>query len=68
MMLPGVTALQFAIVALVTGSFSVMGAGFQLLFSSIGGGLIGYLIVWLKRRIIRFIEKKYLPKMSLFIC
>ncbi|KIL82917.1 sodium:proton antiporter [Enterococcus gallinarum] len=53
----GVTALQFAIVALVTGSFSVMGAGFQLLFSSIGGGLIGYLIVWLKRRIIRFIEK-----------
>ena len=28
----GVTALQFAIVALVTGSFSVMGAGFQLLF------------------------------------
>ena len=44
----GVTALQFAIVALVTGSFSVMGAGFQLLFSSIGGGLIGYLIVWLK--------------------
>ena len=62
----GVTALQFAIVALVTGSFSVMGLAFNC-FSSIGGGLIGYLIVWLKRRIIRFIEK-YLPKMSLFIC
>jgi NhaP-type Na+/H+ or K+/H+ antiporter len=53
----GVTALQFAIIALATGSFSVMNAGFQLLFSSLGGGLIGYLIVWGKRRIIRFIEK-----------
>ncbi len=53
----GVTALQFAIVALTTGSFSAANAGFQLLFSSIGGGLVGYLIVWLKRRILRFIEK-----------
>ncbi len=53
----GVTALQFAIVALTTGGFSAANAGFQLLFSSIGGGLIGYLIVWLKRRILRFIEK-----------
>lgn len=53
----GVTAFQFALAALITGSFSAIHAGFTLVFSSIGGAVVGFLLVWVKRKIINLIEK-----------
>jgi CPA1 family monovalent cation:H+ antiporter len=53
----GVTAFQFALAALITGSFSLAGASFQLVFSSIGGVVLGFVIVWIKRQIIKIIER-----------
>ncbi|OTP12142.1 Na+/H+ antiporter [Enterococcus sp. 10A9_DIV0425] len=53
----GVTAFQFALAALITGSFSALNAGISLIFSSIGGALVGFLLVWLKRKVINLIEK-----------
>ncbi len=53
----GVTAFQFALGALITGSFSAVNAGVSLVVSSIGGALIGFLLVWFKQKIIHLIEK-----------
>ncbi|WP_165005875.1 MULTISPECIES: sodium:proton antiporter [unclassified Enterococcus] len=53
----GVTAFQFALGALITGTFSAVNAGFTLVISSIGGALIGFLLVWLKQKVIDLIEK-----------
>lgn len=53
----GVTAFQFALAALITGSFSAVNAGFTLVFSSIGGAVVGFLLVWVKRKVINLIEK-----------
>ena len=53
----GVTAFQFALGALITGSFSAVNAGMSLVVSSIGGALIGFLLVWFKQKIIHLIEK-----------
>lgn len=52
----GVTAFQFAVLALLSGSFSPVNAGITLLFSSIGGAAVGFIVVWLKRKIIEWIE------------
>ena len=52
-----VTAFQFALGALITGSFSAVNAGMSLVVSSIGGALIGFLLVWFKQKIIHLIEK-----------
>lgn len=53
----GVTAFQFAIAALTTGTFSAVNAGVSLVFSSIGGAVVGILLVWVKRSVIGMIEK-----------
>ncbi|KAF1304800.1 cation:proton antiporter [Enterococcus sp. JM9B] len=53
----GVTAFQFAVAALVSGTFSWSSAGFQLFMASVGGGLMGFLVVWVKRKIIQLIEQ-----------
>ncbi|ONN42958.1 cation:proton antiporter [Enterococcus mundtii] len=53
----GVTAFQFALAALITGTFSAVNAGVTLILSSIGGAVVGFLLVWVKRKIIGLIEK-----------
>lgn len=53
----GVTAFQFALAALITGSFSAVNAGVSLVISSLGGALVGFLLVWVKRKVISMIEK-----------
>lgn len=63
----GVTALQFAILALVTGSFSLGNASLILIYSSIGGAIIGYFLVWLKRRINDYIEKISAQDVSVYL-
>lgn len=63
----GVTALQFAILALTTGSFSFANAGFSLIFASVGGGVIGFLIVLVKRRILSFIERASAQDVTMYL-
>ena len=53
----GVTAFQFAVAALLTGTFSVVNASVTLFLSSIGGALVGLVVVWIKNRILHFIEQ-----------
>lgn len=53
----GVTAFQFALAALLTGSFSIADAGISLVVSSIGGALIGALLVMIKRQVVLILEK-----------
>ncbi|EOT42827.1 cation:proton antiporter [Enterococcus dispar] len=53
----GVTAFQFATIALITGSFSVWQGSWRLLFASLGGAFVGIVVVWGKRRLMRLIEQ-----------
>lgn len=53
----GVTAFQFALAALLTGSFSWLHASWTLLFSSVGGAAVGVILVLLKRQIVHLLEK-----------
>ncbi|MGM0182039.1 Na+/H+ antiporter [Enterococcus sp. AZ150] len=53
----GVTAFQFAVAALVTGAFSLVNASFSLLLSSVIGAVAGFVVVWIKNRIIKLIER-----------
>ncbi|MCB5953221.1 sodium:proton antiporter [Enterococcus sp. BWT-B8] len=53
----GVTAFQFALGALITGSFSLLEASETLLFSSLFGALIGFLLVWMKNKVVELIER-----------
>ncbi|MFV0560881.1 MAG: cation:proton antiporter [Enterococcus sp.] len=53
----GVTAFQFALAALITGTFSILNAGVSLVFASIGGAVVGFVLVWIKRRLIGMIER-----------
>ncbi|KAF1298168.1 sodium:proton antiporter [Enterococcus sp. JM4C] len=53
----GVTAFQFAVAALLTGSFSAFNATAILIVSSIGGALTGFVLVWIKRQVIQLIER-----------
>lgn len=53
----GVTAFQFALAALLTGSFSWVNASWTLLFSSVGGAAVGVILVLLKRQIVHLLEK-----------
>lgn len=53
----GVTAFQFALAALLTGSFSVINASWTLLFSSVGGAAVGVILVFFKRQIVHLLEK-----------
>lgn len=53
----GVTAFQFALAALITGTFSLWQASASLILSTIGGVLIGIFLSWIKNWIIALIEK-----------
>ncbi|MBO0469249.1 sodium:proton antiporter [Enterococcus sp. DIV0242_7C1] len=53
----GVTAFQFALAALLTGSFSAADAGIMLIVSSIGGAVVGAILVMIKRQIVMILEK-----------
>ena len=53
----GVTALQFAVTALLTGAFSLVNASFTLFLSSIGGAVVGFAVVFLKNKTLKFIEQ-----------
>uniref|UniRef100_UPI00403F8C3B cation:proton antiporter n=1 Tax=Candidatus Enterococcus willemsii TaxID=1857215 RepID=UPI00403F8C3B len=53
----GVTAFQFAVTALLTGAFSVLNASMTLFISSIGGAAVGFVVIWVKNRTLKFIEK-----------
>ncbi|MDM8214209.1 sodium:proton antiporter [Enterococcus hirae] len=63
----GVTAFQFALAALVTGGFSVTDAAQTLVFASIGGALIGFLLVWIKGQIVLLIEKASAKDVSTYL-
>ena len=52
----GVTAFQFALAALLTGSFSPVEAAGTLVISSIGGALVGIVLVLLKQQIVHLLE------------
>ncbi|WP_086444462.1 cation:proton antiporter [Candidatus Enterococcus lemimoniae] len=53
----GVTAFQFALAALLTGSFSAADAGITLVVSSIGGAFVGAVLVMIKRQVVMILEK-----------
>jgi len=53
----GVTAFQFALAALLTGSFSATDAGITLVVSSIGGAFVGAILVMIKRQVVMILEK-----------
>lgn len=53
----GVTAFQFALAALLTGSFSAADAGIMLIVSSIGGAVVGAILVMIKRQVVMILEK-----------
>ncbi|GGC81215.1 cation:proton antiporter [Enterococcus wangshanyuanii] len=53
----GVTAFQFALAALLTGSFSATDAGIMLIVSSIGGAVVGAILVMIKRQVVMILEK-----------
>ncbi|ALS38039.1 CPA1 family monovalent cation:H+ antiporter [Enterococcus rotai] len=53
----GVTAFQFALAALLTGSFSAADAGITLVVSSIGGAFVGAILVMIKRQVVMILEK-----------
>lgn len=63
----GVTAFQFALAALVTGGFSVTDAARTLVFASIGGALVGFLLVWIKGQIVLLIEKASAKDVSTYL-
>lgn len=52
----GIIAFQFAILALTTGEFSLGKASTTLLFSAIGGALIGFVVAWLNSLILTLME------------
>ncbi|MEQ7208098.1 sodium:proton antiporter [Enterococcus avium] len=53
----GVTAFQFAVAALLTGQFSAADASISLLESSVVGVLVGLVIIWVKNKVIKIIER-----------
>jgi Na+/H+ antiporter len=52
----GVTAFQFALAALLTGTFSPIEAAGSLVVSSIGGALVGFVLVMIKQQISHVLE------------
>lgn len=53
----GLVAFQFAIATLITGSFSLLTASFQLFWAIIGGFLVGLVISLLNRAFLSLLEK-----------
>lgn len=53
----GITAFQFAVLTLITGTFSLLDASVSLVASGLGGVLVGFVIIWIKNQLIRFLER-----------
>ena len=52
----GIISFQIAVLALVTGEFSLTHASADLVVSAIGGALVGFILVWMKSFILRILE------------
>jgi len=63
----GLVSFQFAIAAMVTGAFSIMQAGIQLVIISAGGVLIGMLLTHLKFRFVRWLRSLGMENVTLHI-
>ena len=63
----GLVSFQFAIAAMVTGAFSMMQAGIQLVIMSAGGVIIGMLLTHLKFRFVRWIRSLGMENVTLHI-
>ncbi|MFP3156101.1 sodium:proton antiporter [Lachnospiraceae bacterium ZAX-1] len=63
----GVIAFSFAVAALSTGSFSLLSAIGQLLIKSLGGFLIGYLLISLKRNVTKTLRKLSLENTATYV-
>jgi len=63
----GLVSFQFAIAAMVTGAFSIMQAGIQLVIISAGGVLIGILLTHLKFRFVRWLRSLGMENVTLHI-
>ncbi|RZI49766.1 cation:proton antiporter [Lactococcus kimchii] len=52
----GIIAFQIALVALVTGYFSLPDATMKLAISALGGAIIGFILIYLKNLVLRLLE------------
>ena len=63
----GLVSFQFAIAAMVTGAFSLMRAGIELVVMSVGGVVIGLLFTHLKVRFVRWLRSLGMENVTLHI-
>ena len=63
----GLVSFQFAIAAMVTGAFSIMQAGVQLIIISAGGVLVGILFTHLKFQFVRWLRSLGMENVTLHI-
>jgi len=63
----GLVSFQFAIAAMVTGAFSLMWAGIELVIISVGGVIVGLLFTYLKTRFVRWLRSLGMENVTLHI-
>jgi len=63
----GLVSFQFAIAAMVTGTFSLMKAGIELVVMSVGGVVVGLLFTHLKVRFVRWLRSLGMENVTLHI-
>ena len=60
-------SFQFTIAAMVTGAFSLMRAGIELVIISVGGVIVGLLFTYLKTRFVRWLRSLGMEHVTLHI-
>jgi len=63
----GLVSFQFAIAAMMTGTFSLMWAGIELVVISVGGVIVGLLFTHLKVRFVRWLRSLGMENVTLHI-
>lgn len=63
----GLVSFQFAIAAMVTGAFSLMWAGIEIVIISVGGVIVGLLFTYLKTRFVRWLRSMGMENVTLHI-
>jgi len=63
----GLVSFQFTIAAMVTGAFSLMRAGIELVIMSAGGVVVGLLFTYLKVRFVRWLRSLGMENVTLHI-
>jgi len=63
----GLVSFQFALAAMVTGAFSLMWAGIELVIISVGGVIVGLLFTYLKTRFVRWLRSLGMENVTLHI-